>query len=103
MARNTQVGTHCTVIGQESLNNRAQQGSSRELFVQYHATKVVRFSDEYIVLNTGGFYSATTKTRMNQVSNQFDLGYYVYQKKGNWFVSYKGVDIDFSDGMRLYR
>ena len=102
MARNTQVGTHCTVIG---TNN--QKGSTfdsnKELFVQYHATKVVRFSDEYIVLNTGGFYSATTKTRMNQVSNQFDLGYYVYQKKGNWFVSYKGVDIDFSDGMRLYR
>ena len=34
--------------------------------------------------------SATTKTRMNQISGDFDLGYEVYQSKGDWYVKYNG-------------
>ena len=33
----------------------------------------------------------TTKARMNQVSSQFDLGYYVFQKNFEWFVDYNNA------------
>ncbi len=62
----------------------------------YRGTPVVKFDDSKIVLNTGGWKSATTKTRMNQASNQFKLGYEVKQKGGAWTVRYKGEKIPFT-------
>jgi len=32
---------------------------------------------------------------MNQASNEYDLGYQVFQKKGKWFVDFKGDTIPF--------
>lgn len=61
-----------------------------ETTVTYYETAVVRFDDTTITLDMGGWNSATTKTRMNQTSHQFDLGYTVYQKRGDWFVDFKG-------------
>lgn len=58
--------------------------------VTYHGTPVVKFDDKKIILNTGGYKTATTKTRMNQAANQFGLGYKVEQKHGGWGVMYKG-------------
>ena len=72
--------------------------------VRYHNTDVVSFDDTrtHIVLKTGGWKTMTTKTRMNQASNQFGLGYQVSQKKGYWFVDYKGQTIPFdSDSLTL--
>lgn len=56
--------------------------------VKYHSTDVVRFNSQYIRLCKGGWQTATTKSRMNQASNQFNLGYLVYQEDFDWFVSY---------------
>lgn len=68
--------------------------------VRYHDTDVVRFNAESIFLNVGGWKSATTKTRMNQASNQYSLGYSVFQRKGEWFVRWKGKDIPYTgDGI----
>ena len=73
--------------------------STREgtTFVTYHSTDVVSFNREEIILNTGGWFTATTKTRMNQASNQFDLGYRVFQDKGRWFVDFLGSCIKFNE------
>lgn len=54
--------------------------------VRYHNTDVVSFDSESIVLRTGGWRTKTTMLRMNQTSNQFGLGYRVFQKKYAWFV-----------------
>jgi hypothetical protein len=40
---------------------------------------------------------------MNQASNQFGLGYQVYQKDWQWYVDFDGQTIDFHDGMELTR
>lgn len=61
--------------------------------VIYHGTKVVTFDSTWISLNTGGYRTKTTKDRMNQVSNQFGLGYKVKQVQGEWIVSYGGKDM----------
>lgn len=62
--------------------------------VQYHDTVVVRFDNKTVFLQTGGWFTATTKNRMNQASREFDLGYHVYQKGGRWFVEYKDETIE---------
>lgn len=77
--------------------------ADKETIVRYHSTDVVQFTDKEIILNSGGWKTVTTKARMNQTSNQFDLGFVVYQQKGDWFVDFKGKTINFEDNMVLKR
>ena len=70
-------------------------------YVWYHNTDVVQFDSLYITLNTGGWKTATTKLRMNQASNQFNLGFSVYQKDFQWFVVIpQGETVEFT-GQRM--
>lgn len=41
-----------------------------------------------IHLNNGGYYSVTTKRRMNQFAALTGTGFQVWQTKGEWFVEY---------------
>lgn len=59
-----------------------------ETIVKLYATPVVTICPEQVILNTGGWETQTTKVRMNQASNVYNLGYYVYQKQGIWYVHY---------------
>ena len=69
--------------------------------VKYHATDVVKFNHEKVILNSNGWGTVTTKVRMNQTSNQFGLGYYVFQEDFTWYVDFKGKTIDYYDHMEL--
>ena len=71
--------------------------------VQYCETQIVRFSANEIILDSAGWRTATTKTRMNQTSRQYNLGFKVYQKNYSWFVWYNGETLDFEDKMVLVR
>ena len=87
MATQQRIGKVATTV------SRDRDGALR---VVYHRTAVVTIAPTgAIVLDHGGWKTATTKTRMNQASNQLSLGYCVYQKDHNWFVSFKGRDIAF--------
>lgn len=76
-----------------------------DTIVIFHNTPVITIKrycphDKYIttesiILDTGGWFTTTTKTRMNQASNQWKLGYHVYQDKGEWYVRYRGYRIPF--------
>lgn len=85
MANLDKIGTHKTSVF-------THEGTT---FVKYHWTNVVSFNEDTITLNTGGFETNTTKTRMNQTSNQFNLGFRVYQKNFDWFVEYNGKTFEF--------
>ena len=74
-----------------------EHGDDTHRWVEYHNTKVVSWNDTEIILDTGGYFTATTKTRMNQASNQFNLGYRVYQKRFNWFVEHNNQVYEFTD------
>lgn len=87
-------------IGKVATTVQVQDGSTR---VTYHQTTVVQFSADLIVLNSGGWRTATTKSRMNQASNQFNLGYHVYQEKKVWYVRWCGESLEFEDGIELNR
>jgi hypothetical protein len=55
--------------------------------VKYINTIIVKWDgSKNITLNSDGWQTVTTKRKMNQASNQFGLGYTVYQHKGEWFV-----------------
>ena len=71
--------------------------------VVFWTTEIVRFNSQEIVLNTGGWHTATTKRRMNQVSDSFGLGFHVYQEDFIWYVSVNGEVIPFEDGMTIER
>ena len=93
MGQTSVVGSHKTAIYQEN-------GMTK---VKYHSTNVVSWDDEYIILDSGGWQTVTTKLRMNQASIQFGLPFGVYQKDFKWFVDFNGKTYPFSDGMKLTR
>ena len=59
-----------------------------------HNTKAVK-------LNTGGWHSNTTKSRLNAILQGLIGCASVYQKNWNWFLSYNNSTHDFNDGMIL--
>ena len=76
--------------------------------IRYHNTDVVKFNDKEIVLNSDGWRTMTTKTRMNQASSQFGLNFGVFQSKGDWFVQFgghgeEGKTVDYEDNMLIIR
>lgn len=93
MPRMNKLSNHAT--------NFVQQGNCVD--VTYHATLIVRASEKFITLNSGGWKTVTTKRKMQQASNQFNLGYGVYQKAGQWYVEYQGVHVKFFDGITFPR
>ena len=92
--------TQTQTIGKTATTIYLQNGYNK---VQYHSTVVVAFNDNKIVLNNGGWFTNTTKIRMNQTSNQFKLGFNVFQKNFSWFVEFNGKTIPFENGMILKR
>ena len=85
------IGNHKTSI----INNNSITS------VCYHNTEVVKITDNKIILNSGGWLTATTKRRMNQASLSYGLGFSVYQVNFSWYVDYKGDTIPFEDNMEL--
>ena len=97
---------------------------SAKTIVTYHKTPVVTVDpDGTVTLNSGGWRSATTKTRINQAARQFNLRFSVHQRDFQWFVSvdpvafgspmifdlsipysskYRTRTLPFSDGMRFH-
>ena len=57
--------------------------------------------NQALKLNTGGWYSVTTKSRLNAILDQLITGARVFQKDFNWFLSYNNQTHDFMDGMIL--
>ena len=67
--------------------------------VTYHATEVVTYlPNGGVRLNNGGWYTNTTKQRMNQHGR----GIYVFQHKHEWFVAFEGKEYPYVNGMELY-
>ena len=52
-------------------------------------------------LNTGGWYSVTTKSRLNAILSELIAGARVFQHQFNSYLSYNNSTHDFNDGMIL--
>ena len=62
----------------------------------YIEIQIVRFNEAEIILDTASWWTATTKNRMNQVSQQCHLGYRVFTQNGTWYVDYLDKTHEFS-------
>jgi hypothetical protein len=93
MANQHAIGTHKTSIRTEDCIT----------YVRYHNTDVVKFSRHDVWLDSGGWMTVTTKTRMNQAARQFGLPYTVYQRNFKWYVDVMGEVVPFKDGMTIGR
>jgi hypothetical protein len=86
-------------------NTKVSQGSGKELTVRLHDTDIVKIlANGDIQLNSGGWLTPTTKRRMNEASDELELYYNVYAKKGEWFVDTRGRNtpdktFEFFDGV----
>ena len=54
--------------------------------VKLYNTTIYEVTEESYIFNTDGFKTVTTKRRMNQISEDFNLGFEIYQKNYCWFV-----------------
>lgn len=61
--------------------------------VKYWDTIVVKFNEDQIILNSGGWETLTTKKRINQASNSYNLDFHLWQEKSQWFITLKGKDL----------
>jgi hypothetical protein len=57
-----------------------------KVLVRLYGTLIVVIERNHISLNTGGYPSVTTIRRMNQVSEEYNLGYGVYKRAGRLYV-----------------
>ena len=90
-------------IGKVATKIRQEDGMTK---VRYHDTDVVAFNDEKIILRNGGWYTATTKTRMNQTATVHELPFNVYQARNQWYVRIMQKDggpktVEYQEGMEI--
>lgn len=72
--------------------------------IRYCMTDIVVFDANTVTLDSGGWRTVTTKRKMQQASNQFGLGYGIWQEDHCWYVSrYQGDKVPFVDGMTFPR
>jgi len=72
--------------------------------VVYIHTDIVSWKDGQITLNSDGWQTVTTKRKMNQAAHQFALGFGVFQKDYDWFVTLpSGETVDYFDGITFPR
>jgi hypothetical protein len=109
MSRNDTIGTHKTRVHSQAIfdyykypeavrrvhNDQAHCQLRNAVVVTYHNTDVVAISGSDrtgydVILNTGGYKTATTKLRMNQAMNEYDFPIGVFQKDGAWYVQFNG-------------
>ena len=59
------------------------------------AIAVYDHKNQALKLNTGGWYSVTTKSRLNAILDQLITGARVFQRDFNWYLSYNNQTVDF--------
>lgn len=58
-------------------------------------------NDTFIELYSCGWFTKTTKARLNAILQEHGNGDYIFQKKGEWFVNTNSQVVSFVEGMIL--
>ena len=71
--------------------------------VVLHRTAIAVYdhNNEALKLNSGGYTTNTTKSRLNAILDELITGARVYQKAFDWYLSYNNQTVDFWDNMIL--
>ena len=71
--------------------------------VVLHRTAIATYdhNTQALKLNSGGYTTVTTKSRLNAILDELIVGARVFQKHWDWYLSYNKQTVDFWDGMIL--
>jgi hypothetical protein len=75
----------------------------RHTTVRFRDTDVVQIAYSDVRLDSGGSRDSVMRSRLNQASRQFGLGYHVVVREGAWVVQTSRDVYPFVDGMHLLR
>ena len=92
--KNNWAGSNTTVTYNDSTNCSSVYLHGHQIATLDHNTNAVK-------LDSCGYETNTTKSRLNAILEEVKYGCKVFQKKFEWFVSYHGTTTDFIDGMIL--
>ena len=110
----TEANLSCTDLYYRSLSNLIDGRESKKIgnntivhrldddtvAIKYHRTNILKINQENVVtISTGGWETTTTKDRLNQFLNC--RGYYIFQKKGVWYIKGNDETVEYQDGMRI--
>ena len=71
------------------------------VFLHGHRIATVCHETKAVKVDSCGWQTNTTKSRLNAILSEVKFGCSVFQKNWNWFVSFRGQTQDFVDGMIL--
>ena len=71
------------------------------VYLHGHQIATVDHNTNAVKLDSCGYETVTTKSRLNAILEEVKYGAKVFQSQWNWFVSYKGTIESFTDGMIL--
>ena len=94
LSKSNWAGSNTTVCYNESTNCSSVYLHGHQIATLDHNTNAVK-------LDSCGYETNTTKSRLNAILEEVKYGCKVFQKKFEWFVSYHGTTTDFIDGMIL--
>ena len=72
-----------------------------QVYLHGHQIATLDHNTNALKLDSCGYETVTTKSRLNAILEEVKWGCRVFQKNWNWFVSYNGTTTDFIDGMIL--
>lgn len=84
-------------------NNTYAERRGARIAIRLHATDVVTYAEDVITMNTGGWYTVTTKDRINAF---LPSGWRIASEKGTWYLHklpWGGSRWRFTDGLSLVR
>ena len=87
-------GSNTQVTYNESTNCSSVCLHGHHIATFCHETRAVK-------INSCGYQTVTTKSRLNALLEEVKYGAKVFQKNFNWFVRYNGQTQSFWDGMIL--
>ena len=87
------AGSNTTVITEDNISTVMLHGN--HIATYFHDTKELSLFD-------GGWQSNTTKSRLNALCAEFAMGFGVFQKNWEWFVSdFSNSKKEFADGITV--
>ena len=70
-------------------------------YVMLHGNHIATIGDTWLQMFNCGYYTNTTKSRLNAILSAHGNGERVYQRAFEWFVSTSNGDMVFDEGMIL--
>ena len=89
------AGSNTSVSYNESTN-------CSQVYLHGHHICTFDHNTQAVKLNSCGYQTNTTKSRLNAILDEVKYGAKVFQKNWNWFVSFNNQTVDFVDGMILF-